>query len=158
MHLYRKAATLLLSSVSIWCGAQTTAVAPSPTATPAITQAQPAKNNSSGLFVIDYRNGLVSVVAEKAELGNLLAALGKKIGASIEVAPDVAREPVVARIGSATPTQALAQLLDGPKLEYIVMGSDDSGRGLQRVVVRKRSTFGQEPIPKLTGQPGVSRR
>ena len=158
MHLYAKAATVLLSSVSIWCGAQTRTVAPNGPAASATTKAPLSKTDPVGLFAIDYRNGLVSVVAEKAELGNLLAALGKKIGASIEVAPDVAREPVVARIGPATPTHVLAQLLDGPKLEYIVMGSDDSGYGLKRVVVRRRSTFGQEPLANLTGQPGVSRR
>jgi len=114
--------------------------------------AQPAgiaevpKTTSPGALAIDYRNGEVTVVAEKAELGKVLELLGKKIGTSIEVAPDVARDPVVAHLGPVTPTQALAQLLDGPTLEYIVMGSDDSGHLLQRVVVRRRNSFAREPL------------
>jgi type II secretory pathway component GspD/PulD (secretin) len=95
---------------------------------------------------VDYRNGEVTVIAEKAELGKVLELLGKKIGTSIEVAPEAAKDLVVAHLGPVTPTQALAELLDGPTLEYIVMGSDDSGHVLQRVVVRRRNTFGREPL------------
>lgn len=161
MHLYRKAATLVLSSLlTMCCSAQTGPVAPNGPAAPAPATAQPplAKTDSAGLFAIDYRNGKVTVVAERAELGKLLGALGKKIGASIEVAPDIAREPVVARIGPATPTQVLAQLLDGPQLEYIVLGADDSGLGLKRVVVRRRNTFGREPLTAIKPQPEISSR
>ncbi|MGE5322831.1 MAG: hypothetical protein ACM3SW_08215 [Actinomycetota bacterium] len=158
MRLYKAAATMLVSSLSIWCCAQSRATAPTGSAAPATSQAQLAKPDSSRLFAIDYRNGRVSLVAERAELGKVLEAIGKKIGASIEVAPDVASEPVVARIGPATPAQVLVQLLDGPKLEYIVIGSDDGGKGLKRVVVRRRNTFGREPLAAMKTQPGPSRR
>lgn len=158
MRSHRNLAALVLSSlVSIWCSAQSKVVATTAPAAPATAQTVP-KPDSSGLFAIDYRNGKVSVVAERAELGKLLAALGKKIGASIEVAPELAREPVVARIGPTTPTQVLAQLLDGPRLEYIVMGSDESGDGLKRVIVRQRNSFGREPLAAMKPQPGLSRR
>lgn len=157
MRLHRTAVTLLLSSLSIWCSAQTAAIAPTDTASPVTAQAPLAKPDSSCLFAIDYRNGKVSVVADRAELGKLLEAMGKKIGASIEVAPDVAREPVVARVGPATPTQVLVQLLDGPTLEYILIGSDDSRGGVSRVVVRRRNTFGREPLAAMKAEPGLSR-
>lgn len=157
MHLYRNAVTLALSSLLMCCSAQTGLVASNGPA-PTTAQAPLAKPDPAGLFAIDYRNGKVSVVAERAELGKLLAALGKKIGASIEVAPEVAKEPVVARVGPATPTQVLAQLLDGPQLEYIVLGADDSGLGLKRVVVRRRNTFGREPLTLMKAQAGSSRR
>ncbi|HWG50553.1 MAG TPA: hypothetical protein VN669_12715 [Candidatus Acidoferrales bacterium] len=122
-------------------------VAPEPSV-PLTAQAvpEPPKSASSGRFSVDYRNGEVTVIAEKAELGKVLELLGKKIGTSIEVAPEAANDPVVAHLGPVTPTQALAELLDGPTLEYIVMGSDDSGHVLQRVVVRRRNTFGREPL------------
>ena len=157
MRSCRKAATLVLSSLlSISCSAQSRAVVPSDAA-PMSSQAQP-KPGSSALFALDYRNGKVSVVAEKAELGKLLAALGKKIGASIDVAPEIAREPVVARIGPASPALVLAQLLDGPKFEYIVMGSDENGHGLKRVIVRQRNSFGREPLAAMKPGPGGSGR
>lgn len=159
MHLYRTAATLVVSSlISMWCSAQSRVVETSAPAAPITAKAPLPKADSAGLFAVDYRDGQLSVVAEKAELGKLLAALGKKIGASIEVAPEVASEPVVARIGPATPAQVLAQLLDGPKLEYIVMGSDESGHGLKRVIVRRRNTFGREPLAGMKAQTGLSGR
>lgn len=158
MHLYRKAATLVLSSLLTMCCSAQTGRAPNGPDTPTMAPAPLSKADPAGSFAIDYRNGKLSVVADKAELGKLLGALGKKIGASIEVAPDIAREPVVARIGSATPTQVLAQLLDGPQLEYIVLGADDSGLGLKRVVVRRRNTFGREPLTAMKAQPGISHR
>jgi type II secretory pathway component GspD/PulD (secretin) len=108
--------------------------------------AEVPKTIPTGALSIDYRNGEVTVVAEKAELGKVLELLGKKIGASIEVAPEIAKDPVVAHLGPVAPTQALAQLLDGPTLEYIVMGSDETGHVLQRVVVRRRNSFGREPL------------
>jgi type II secretory pathway component GspD/PulD (secretin) len=126
--------------------AQLTPLVPQVSAVGAMPVGETPKATSSGVLAVDYRNGEVTVVAEKAELGKVLELLGKKIGTSIEVAPEVAKDPVVAHLGPVTPTQALAQLLDGPTLEYIVMGSDESGHVLQRVVVRRRNSFAREPL------------
>jgi hypothetical protein len=101
---------------------------------------------TSGTVSVDYRNGLLSVVADKAELGKVLQLVGSKIGTSIEVAPEIAADPVIDHISPAPPAQVLAQLLDGPQLEYIVIGSDESGHVLNRVVVRKRSSFARQPL------------
>jgi hypothetical protein len=108
--------------------------------------------DTAGVFAVDYRAGLLSVVAEKAELGKVLNLVGSKTGASIEVAPEVAAEPVVAHLGPGSPRQVLSQLLDSPHLAYIVMGSDEEG-SLQRIVIRKRNSFGRQlaamraPVP-----------
>lgn len=107
---------------------------------------QPAKPDLSGMFAVDYRAGKLSVVADKAELGKLMKFLGEKIGASVEVSADVASEPVVARLGPAAPNQILGQLLDSSHLEYIVMGSDENGRGIQRIVVHKRTPAGRDSL------------
>lgn len=102
-----------------------------------------------GAFAVDYREGRLSVVAEKAELGKVLRMLGEKTGASIEVSPEVAKEPVVARLGPDAPNQVLSELLDSPHLEYIVMGSDDDTHRLQRIVVRKRASFARQPLAAM---------
>ena len=112
----------------------------------------PTARSISGAVLVDYRNGLLSVVAERAELGEVLKLVGSKIGTSIEVAPDITAYPVVAHISPATPGQVLAQLLDGPQLEYIVMGSDESGHVLNRVVVRKRNGFARQPLVAIRNQ------
>jgi hypothetical protein len=124
-------------------------------ASPATTQNASARINgqaaglpqsASGTVSVEYRNGLLSVVTDKADLGKVLQVVGSKIGTSIEVAPEIASDPVVAHISPAPPTQVLAQLLDGPQLEYIVMASDQGGQSLNRVVVRRRSSFGRQPL------------
>jgi hypothetical protein len=111
--------------------------------------------DAAGLFAVDYHGGQLSIVAEKAELGKIVNMIGAKTGASVEVAPEVAAEPVVARLGPGSPRQVLSQLLDSPHLTYIVMGSDEDGAGLQRILVRKRNTFGRQsgaamrvPVPQ----------
>jgi type II secretory pathway component GspD/PulD (secretin) len=114
--------------------------------TPINAQATGLPQPASEIIAVDYRNGLLSVVTDKAELGKVLQLVGSKIGTPIEVAPEVAADPVVAHIRPAPPTQVLAQLLDGPQLEYIVIGSDDSGQVLNRVVVRRRSSFARQPL------------
>ena len=114
--------------------------------TPINGQATSVPQAASETVSVNYRNGLLSVVTDKAELGKVLQLVGSKIGTSIEVAPEVAADPVVAHISPAPPTQVLAQLLDGPQLEYIVMAADESGRFLNRVVVRRRSSFARQPL------------
>ena len=109
-------------------------------------QAAGLPQSASGTVSVEYRNGLLSVVTDKADLGKVLQLVGSKIGTSIEVAPEIASDPVVAHINPAPPTQVLAQLLDGPQLEYIVMASDEGGQSLNRVVVRRRSSFARQPL------------
>lgn len=115
------------------------AAAPGPAITP-LTPSSPAQ--SSGLAAVDYRQGKLSVVAEHANLGKVLELIGAKTGASIEVAPEVASESVIARLGPGSFHQVLTQLLNSPRLDYIVMGSDDDAPVLQTVVVRRRGHFG----------------
>lgn len=114
--------------------------------TPMNGQAASIPQAASETVSVDYHNGLLSVVTDKADLGKVLQLVGSKIGTSIEVAPEIAADPVVAHISPAPPTQVLAQLLDGPQLEYIVMAADESGQVLNRVVVRKRSSFARQPL------------
>ncbi|HJT53402.1 MAG TPA: hypothetical protein VJ848_06090 [Candidatus Angelobacter sp.] len=128
----------------------------------ASTTLQSLAQTTSGTVSVNYRNGLLSVVAERAELGKVLQLVGSKIGTSIEVAPEITTDPVIAYISQATPTQVLAQLLDGPQLEYIVMGSDESGHVLNRVIVRKRSSFARQPLvavkaPSTAQGPGTAK-
>ena len=118
-------------------------VTPAPVAPPVAAAAPLPAADTMSVFAVDYRGGLLSVVAEKAELGKLINMVGSKTGASVEVAPEVAAEPVVARLGPGSPRQVLSQLLDSPHLAYIVMGSDEDG-SLQRIVIRRRNSFGRE--------------
>lgn len=98
---------------------------------------------SLGHAGVDYRAGLLSVVAENAELGKLMRLIGNKTGAQIDVAADVATELVMAHLGPATPNEVLTALLDSSHLTYIMMGEDK----VTKVVIRRR--YGSSAPPAV---------
>jgi len=97
---------------------------------------------SMGLAGVDYRAGLLSVVAENAELGKLMRLIGTKTGAQIDVAADVATELVMAHLGPGTPNEVLTALLDSSHLTYIMIGEDK----VSKVVIRRRYGSAAPPV------------
>ena len=89
---------------------------------------------STGRAGVDYRGGLLSVVAENAELGKLMRIIGNRTGAQIDVSTDVANELVMAHLGPASPNEVLTALLDSSHLTYIMIGEDK----VTKVVIRRR--------------------
>jgi hypothetical protein len=89
---------------------------------------------SAGRAGVEYRGGLLSVVAENAELGKLMRLVGTRTGAQIDVAADVANELVMAHLGPASPNEVLTALLDSSHLTYIMIGEDK----VSKVVIRRR--------------------
>ncbi len=89
---------------------------------------------STGRAGVDYRGGMLSVVAENAELGKLMRIIGTRTGAQIDVGADVANELVMAHLGPASPNEVLTALLDSSHLTYIMIGEDK----VSKVVIRRR--------------------
>lgn len=97
---------------------------------------------STGLAGVDYRGGLLSVVAENAELGKLMRIIGNRTGAQIDVGADVANELVMAHLGPGTPNEVLTALLDSSHLTYIMIGEDK----VSKVVIRRRYGSAAPPV------------
>jgi hypothetical protein len=102
-------------------------------------QPMPGSTGSAG---VDYRSGLLSVVAENAELGKLMRIIGNRTGAQIDVGADVANELVMAHLGPASPNEVLTALLDSSHLTYIMIGEDK----VTKVVVRRRYSSAAPPV------------
>jgi len=98
---------------------------------------------SAGRAGVEYHAGLLSVVAENAELGKLMRLVGSRTGAQIDVSPDVATELVMAHLGPASPNEVLTALLDSSHLTYIMIGEDK----VTKVVIRRR--YGSVPPPAV---------
>jgi hypothetical protein len=92
---------------------------------------------------VDFRNGQLSVIADDAELGKLLHQIGSKIGAAVDVAPEVAGERVVAHLGPAPAAEVLPLLLSSPRLDFILMGAPD-GDEIGRLIVCRKASLGKE--------------
>ena len=119
---------------------------PSNTTRPAVNGGMPVAlplMGSAGRAGVEYHAGLLSVVAENAELGKLMRLIGSRTGAQIEVSPDVATELVMAHLEPASPNEVLTALLDSSHLTYIMIGEDK----VTKVVIRRR--YGSAPPPAV---------
>jgi hypothetical protein len=90
---------------------------------------------------VDYAHGQLTVVSERATLGQVLKLVAAKTGGVVDVSPELQNEPVIARIGPGPVREVLTGLLDSPRIDYIIMGTGDGPSGLQRIVVRTRQGF-----------------
>ncbi len=106
----------------------------------------------SSAAAVDYANGKLTVVADHASLGTVLKLIGAKTGATVDLAPELQSELVVARLGPDSVHEVLSRLLDSPRIDYIVFGTGDEPSGLQRILVRRRNALGQ--MTALRSQPG----
>ncbi len=122
-------------------------VSPKPRPEPELTvpPAAPATAHGTGEMTVDFRNGQLSVIADDAELGKVLQQIGDKTGASVEVAPEVAGERVMARLGPGPATEIVSTLLSSPRLDFILMGSEDQN-SIKRLIVRRKASFGKEVV------------
>jgi hypothetical protein len=100
-----------------------------------------SSSSPNGSAAVDYAHGQLTVVSERATLGQVLKLVAAKTGGVVDVSPELQNEPVVASIGPGPVREVLTGLLDSPKIDYIIMGTGDTG--LERIIVRTRQSFGR---------------
>ncbi len=99
---------------------------------------------------VSYQNGLLTIVSPNSTLGDILKAVKKLTQADIDI-PD-APEHVVMRLGPGSPREVVAELLNGSRFNYVLLGSPDDANLLTRVVLVAKS--GPENPPGANpGQP-----
>ncbi|HEY1527428.1 MAG TPA: hypothetical protein VGH51_14425 [Candidatus Angelobacter sp.] len=127
-----------------------TSSAPQPTVTapvpsnsqPSAPQADGTKSPSpEGSAAVDYHHGQLTVVSERAPLGVVLKLIAAKTGAFVDLSPELQNEPVIAMLGPGPVREVMAELLDSPRVDYIIMGTGDTPGSLERIVVRTRQSF-----------------
>jgi hypothetical protein len=95
---------------------------------------------------VSYDKGQLTIVAPNSTLGDILRAVRKQTGAEIDV-PD-AKERVVTHLGPGPAREVIADLLNGSRFNYVLLGSPEDGNVLSRVVLVAKSG------PDNPGQPG----
>jgi hypothetical protein len=118
----------------------------------------PATSDHNVSAAVDYTSGQLTVISDRASLGQVLKLIAGKTGAVIDVASEVQQEPVVAKLGPSPVRDVLTALLDSPRIDYIVFGTGDEPGSLQRIVVRRRQSFGNSGMGVMRAaqpQPGV---
>jgi hypothetical protein len=82
---------------------------------------------------VSYENGQLTIVAPNSTLGDVLRAVRKQTGAEIEV-PE-AKERVVTHLGPGPARDVIAELLNGSRFNYVLLGSPEDASVLTRVVL-----------------------
>ena len=83
---------------------------------------------------VSYQDGLLTIVAPNSTLGDILRGVRKHTAADIEI-PATASERVVTRLGPGPAREVMAELLNGSRFNYILLGSAVDANLLVRVVL-----------------------
>src|SRR6267378_5907741 len=104
---------------------------------------------------VSYQNGQLSIVAPNSTLGDILRAVHKQTAAEMDI-PTNATERVVTHLGPGPARDVMAELLNGSRFNYVLLGSQSDANLLTRVVLVAKSgadTPGPNPQP---GPPGLN--
>ncbi len=98
---------------------------------------------------VTFRNGLLSIHANKASLSEILFAVHQRTGAEVAVAAGAETEQVVAEYGPAPAPEVLAQLLNGSRFNFLILSSPDNPQKLDRVILSLRGNGSVMPLPQM---------
>ena len=82
---------------------------------------------------VSYQNSQLTIVAANSTLGDILRAVRRQTGAEIEI--PAAPERVVTHLGPGSARDVLAELLNGSRFNYVLLGSPEDSTVLTRVVL-----------------------
>jgi len=82
---------------------------------------------------VTYENNQLTIVAPNSTLADILRAVRKQTGAEIDVPS--APERVVTHIGPGPARDVVAELLNGSRFNYVLLGSPSDTLGLSRIVL-----------------------
>lgn len=100
---------------------------------------------------VSYRDGQLTIVAPNSTLGDILRAVRKQTSADIEI-PPTASERVVTHLGPGPARDVVAELLNGSKFNYVLLGSPSNAGQLTRVVLVAKSGADNQ-APNLPSTP-----
>jgi len=83
---------------------------------------------------VSYQDGMLTINAENSTLGDILRSVRKHTAADIDI-PSTASERVVTRLGPGPAREVVAELLNGSKFNYVLLGSPENANALVRVVL-----------------------
>jgi hypothetical protein len=93
---------------------------------------------------VAYQNGQLTIVAPNSTLGDILRAVKKQTGAEIEIPP--ANDRVVTHLGPGPAREVMADLLNGSRFNYVLLGSAENSNLLTRVVLVAKTGDTAAPV------------
>ncbi len=99
---------------------------------------------------VSYQNSQLTIIAPNSTLAEILRAVRKHTGAEIEI--PTANERVVTHLGPGPAREVVAELLNGSRFNYVLLGSPSDDAQLTRVVLVPKT--GDNVVP--TGGPSLA--
>jgi hypothetical protein len=96
-----------------------------------------------------FRNGLLTIRANRASLSEILFAVHQRTGAEVAVAAGAEAEQVVAEYGPGPAPEVLARLLNGSRFNFLILSSPDDPQKLERVILSVRGDGVVVPLPPM---------
>src|SRR5579864_8758062 len=93
---------------------------------------------------VSYQHGQLTIISPNSTLGDILRAIKKQTGADIDV--PAANERVVTRLGPGPARDVIAELLNGSRFNYVLLGSAEDANLLTRVVLVPKTTGGETAV------------
>jgi hypothetical protein len=105
---------------------------------------------------VTFRDNQLTIVAPNSTLADILRAVRKQTGAEIDV-PN-APERVVTRLGPGSARDIIADLLNGSRFNYVLLGAPDNDAVLTRVVLVPKGPETNAPAAanQAAEQPGIA--
>jgi len=101
---------------------------------------------------VEYHNGELIIVAENSTLGDILRAVQAETGATLDV-PRIATERVVSHLGPGPARQILAELLNGTRFNYVMLGSASDPNALAQVILTLKPPPSSETVASAPPPP-----
>ena len=95
---------------------------------------------------VSFRDGLLSIHANKATFSEVLFAVQQRTGADIAIPAGAEQERVVADIGPGPVQEVLANLLNGSNFNFLILNSPNDPRRLDRVILSPRNSGFVPPV------------
>jgi hypothetical protein len=115
-------------------------------------QPLPLDTLSPVLPQVSYENGQLTIIAPNSTLGDILRAVRKQTGADIEI--PVATDRVVTHLGPGPARDVMAELLNGSRFNYVLLGSPENPSALTRVVLVARTDTAGPNVQQPPQRPG----
>jgi hypothetical protein len=94
-----------------------------------------------------FRDGLLRIKANKANLSEVLFAVQQQTGAQVAIVAGAEQEQVVGDIGPASAPEVLASLLNGSKFNYLIVSAANDPRKLEQVILTPKPSGPMPPPP-----------
>ncbi len=91
---------------------------------------------------VHFKQGMMSIHADKASLAEVLMEVRRQTGADIQIPPGADQEQVFTDLGPASARDVMAALLNGSRFNFVLAGSDSDPNALRSVILTSRSGGG----------------